>query len=140
LITVLKVFGTVAVAGLGTYGSIKSTQASSEITRTIEILKATADRIDVEVIPRLRKRLDRLQDDNKALAETAATLRERLARLEGKLERPRPTSGGSMVTVLSAPKVGPEEKNLDKILKRKPVNIPDVDFDGVQMMVQKAGE
>lgn len=139
LITVLKVLGAVAVAALGTYGSIKSTQASSEITQAIAFLKATADRIDVKVIPRLQSRLDQLQGDNKSLAETAATLRERVARLEGDLyshpeRRPKPTAAAGM----ELPE--PEGEKLDMIIKRKPGKIPDVNFNDVKTMVQQKAE
>jgi len=144
LITVLKVIGAIAVAGLGAYGSIKSTQASSEITQAIEILKATADRIDVKVIPRMQKELDRQQGDDKTLVEICAKLRERVAHLEGRLgrvahleRRPRPTATAAG---MGPPAPEPEAIKLDKILKRKSDKIPDVDFDGVQMMVQKAAE
>lgn len=146
-ITLLKVIGQIVVALLGLAGTAIGLWSSSKSDDTQATLKATVENMSKEVIPAMRELTDELRRDNKVMVNTISDVRERIAKVEGKLEaRHRPPRHGS--THVTAAGVASDEDGvkdedqLEKVIKRldKPQTktIPDMNFQKIQMQAQEA--
>lgn len=118
--TKMQVIGQIVVAVLGFLGIAAGVIAQIKTGNTDSTL-------DEQVIPSIRKSVDELRTDIKTLVGTVIELRERVARLEGLAERGPggpgwfPRVGSAVAGARPKPEAA---KKLDKILTKKPVEIP----------------
>jgi len=109
-VALIKAAGAVVVALLGLAGAYLGYRAKMATAANTSALAATVDQINDRTLPALDRVLVEMRHDSRALAASVVDLRERLARIEGRLDRRhrptmRPTSHGRPS---AAPKPEPE--------------------------------
>jgi len=138
-ITLLKVIGQIVVALLGLAGTAIGLWSSAKSDENGATLKVTVEKMSTDIIPAMRELIDDLRKDDKTMVGTIADVRERVAKVEGRMEARRHRPGITRPTAPIAMDVGPQpEDPLDVIMKKpQPKNIPDMNFEQIQIQAQE---
>ena len=146
----VKVIGQIAVGLLGLCGTVLSIWVTQRADNNEEALKMTIENLDTRVIPSMQKMIDEMRDKNDVLLEISSNLRERLARIEGKLES-RSASEIAMeklerilpvgVTITDPKKAKQKhfERKLEEFVSgngKSHKDIPKIGYDQIQMELQ----
>lgn len=137
--TLLKVIGQIVVALLGLAGTAIGLWSNAKSDKNGAILKVTVEKMSTDIIPAMRELIDELRKDDKTMVGTIADVRERVAKVEGRLEARRHRPGGIRTTAPVAMDVGPKpEDPLDVIMKKpQQKSIPDMNFEQIQIQAQE---
>jgi hypothetical protein len=144
----VKVIGQIIVALLGLIGTALGVWSQVKTESTNSVVKVTVDRLDEKIIPSIQNTLNEIRKENRVLVDNLGMVRERVAKIEGKLEERRfhvrrHSGGRRPASVESTGPPSPEEvagKELEKLIMKdaaKEKEIPKMDFHQIQKQAQE---
>jgi len=150
----VRVLGQIVLAFLGLAGTALGVWSQMRTADTDAVLKVSVDRMGEEVLPPILRKLESLERDNRVLIDSLGLLRERVAKMEGRLDergriarnRPRrsPASADAPPPGLNATvsaSRGDVDRQLDTLILKgaaEPLEIPRMDYQQIQEQAQEA--